>query len=221
MLSAAVYATTKRVLDITVSGIALLVLAVPGVVLALVVRSSLGSPVLFRQRRVGLRGEVFTLIKFRSMRETRRMDNGQLLPDGDRLTALGRFMRRTSLDELPGLWNVLRGDMSLVGPRPLLVDYLPYYTAEQARRHEVKPGVTGLAQINGRNAQDWDTRFCFDLDYIRRRSFGLDLRILCLTLLKVIQGQGIESGPDVPMRRFDDEVKAGRAKGFMPPVQGA
>lgn len=219
MSSASGYDVTKRALDIALAGAALLVLALPGSVLALAIRLSLGAPVLFRQQRVGEKGKIFTLIKLRSMRDMRGPD-GNLLPDADRLTALGRFMRRTSIDELPGLWNVLRGDMSLVGPRPLLVDYLPYYTPKQARRHEVRPGVTGLAQIRGRNAQDWNTRFRLDLDYIDRRSLGLDLRILFLTLWKVVEGQGVESAPDLPMPRFDDEVRAGRAEGRIPPAHG-
>lgn len=212
-----IYDVVKRPLDMLLSGAALVVLAVPIMALAVVVRLSIGSPVFFRQPRVGRGGRIFTLVKFRSMRDARDA-TGQLLSDAERLTPLGRFMRRTSLDELPGLWNVLIGDMSLVGPRPLLVDYLPYYTPEQARRHAVRPGITGLAQVNGRNAVDWNTRFRFDLDYVERRSLSLDLEILARTLSKVLQGHGIESETDLPMPRFDDEVRAGRASGTVPPA---
>jgi lipopolysaccharide/colanic/teichoic acid biosynthesis glycosyltransferase len=212
-----IYDVVKRPLDMLLSGAALVVLAVPIMALAVVVRLSIGSPVFFRQPRVGRGGRIFTLIKFRSMRDARDA-TGQLLSDAERLTPLGRLMRRTSLDELPGLWNVLVGDMSLVGPRPLLVDYLPYYTPEQARRHAVRPGITGLAQVNGRNAVDWNTRFRFDLDYVERRSLSLDLEILARTLSKVLQGHGIESETDLPMPRFDDEVRAGRASGTVPPA---
>lgn len=212
-----IYDVVKRPLDMLLSGAALVVLAVPIMALAVVVRLSIGSPVFFRQPRVGRGGRIFTLVKFRSMRDARDA-TGQLLSDAERLTPLGRFMRRTSLDELPGLWNVFVGDMSLVGPRPLLVDYLPYYTPEQARRHAVRPGITGLAQVNGRNAVDWNTRFRFDLDYVERRSLSLDLEILARTLSKVLQGHGIESETDLPMPRFDDEVRAGRASGTVPPA---
>lgn len=216
--SAKAYDVVKRPLDMLLSGAALVVFAVPILVLAVIVRLSIGSPVFFRQPRVGRSGRIFTLIKFRSMRDARDA-TGQLLSDAERLTPLGRFMRRTSLDEFPGLWNVLVGDMSLVGPRPLLVDYLPYYTSEQTRRHEVRPGITGLAQVNGRNAVDWNTRFRFDLDYVERRSLGLDLQILVQTLSKVLQGHGVESEIDLPMPRFDDEVRAGRVSGTVPPVK--
>jgi lipopolysaccharide/colanic/teichoic acid biosynthesis glycosyltransferase len=216
--SGKIYDIIKRPLDVFLSSAALIVFVLPIIALAIIVRLSLGSPVFFRQKRVGRGGRIFTLIKFRSMRDARD-DKGQSLSDAERLTPFGRFMRRTSLDELPGLWNVLIGDMSLVGPRPLLVDYLPFYTPEQARRHEVRPGITGLAQVNGRNAVDWNTRFRFDIDYVERRSFGLDLKILVLTLSKVLQGDGVESETDLPMPRFDDEVRAGRASGRLPPVQ--
>jgi lipopolysaccharide/colanic/teichoic acid biosynthesis glycosyltransferase len=157
---------------------------------ALAVRVSLGSPVLFRQKRPGLNGEPFTLLKFRSMRDARDMA-GRSLPDSARMTALGRVLRRTSLDELPELVNVLRGEMSLVGPRPLLMEYLPLYTPRQARRHEVRPGLTGLAQVRGRNALSWEERFELDLWYVEHRSLGLDLMILGQTAWKVIAGEGI------------------------------
>lgn len=212
------YDAAKRSLDILLAGVGLVMLSIPLAFIALLLRLSMGAPVLFRQSRVGLRGGIFTLYKFRTMRDVRGLDS-HLLADGARVTPLGRFLRRTSLDELPELWNVLRGDMSLVGPRPLLVDYLPFYTADQARRHEVRPGITGWAQINGRNAVDWEARFRLDLDYIERRSLGFDLRILSLTLFRVVEAHGIENEPDMPMPRFDDEVKAGRAMGIVPPAE--
>jgi len=175
-----------------------LLLTVPGVilispllaVLALLVRIRLGSPVLFRQVRPGLRAEPFVLYKFRTMRDLRTAD-GRLLPDEVRITALGRFLRSFSLDELPELFNVLRGEMSLVGPRPLLMQYLDRYTPEQARRHEVLPGMTGWAQVNGRNALTWEQKFAHDVWYVDHASLGLDIRILALTLVKALRREGI------------------------------
>jgi lipopolysaccharide/colanic/teichoic acid biosynthesis glycosyltransferase len=177
----------KRLLDVVLSGLGLIVLSPLLLALAVAVRLVLGSPVLFRQIRPGLRGRPFTLYKFRSLVD----DPGGSGTDQDRLTRLGALLRRTSLDELPELWNVLRGDMSLVGPRPLLMEYLPLYTPEQARRHEVRPGITGWAQINGRNAISWEEKFRLDLWYVEHRSVWLDLRILALTLGRVIGGEGI------------------------------
>jgi sugar transferase EpsL len=159
-------------------------------VVALAVRVQLGSPVLFRQRRPGQGGRLFTLVKFRTMTDTRGPD-GRLLPDADRLTGFGRWLRVTSLDELPELFNVLSGSMSLVGPRPLREEYLPLYTPTQARRHEVRPGITGWAQINGRNALTWDERFALDVWYVDHHSIGLDLRILLRTLAQVVRRDGI------------------------------
>ncbi|HSB89620.1 MAG TPA: sugar transferase [Anaerolineales bacterium] len=175
-----------------------LLLTVPGVilispllaVLALLVRIRLGSPVLFRQVRPGLRAEPFVLYKFRTMRDLRTAD-GRLLPDEVRITALGRFLRSFSLDELPELFNVLRGEMSLVGPRPLLMHYLDRYTPEQARRHEVLPGMTGWAQVNGRNTLTWEQKFAHDVWYVDHTSLGLDVRILALTLIKAVRREGI------------------------------
>ena len=175
-----------------------LLLTVPGVilispllaVLALLVRIRLGSPVLFRQVRPGLRAEPFVLYKFRTMRDLRTAD-GRLLPDEVRITALGRFLRSFSLDELPEVFNVLRGEMSLVGPRPLLMQYLDRYTPEQARRHEVLPGMTGWAQVNGRNALTWEQKFAHDVWYVDHASLGLDIRILALTLVKALRREGI------------------------------
>lgn len=201
------YVFAKRLIDITASLAGLALLLIPGLVLAAMVYLSLGSPVFFAQERVGLRGKRFCLVKFRTMREADDKD-GNPRPDSERLTRLGSFMRAASLDEIPELWNVLRGDMSLVGPRPLLVDYLPYYTPEQMRRHEVRPGITGLAQVRGRNALNWDDKFRHDLEYVDHYSFWLDLNILGATLIKVVSREGIDSAPGVPMPRFDEEVIA-------------
>jgi lipopolysaccharide/colanic/teichoic acid biosynthesis glycosyltransferase len=180
----------KRAIDVTV---ALAVLAVSAPVLAavaLAVRLAMGRPVLFRQVRPGYLGRPFVLRKFRTMREARGPD-GRPTPDAERLTRLGRFLRRTSLDELPQLWNVLRGDMSLVGPRPLLTEYLPLYTPEQGRRHLVRPGVTGLAQVRGRNAIDWEEKFRHDVWYVDHLSLWLDLKILALTAVAVFRSEGV------------------------------
>lgn len=171
------------------------------VVLAALVRATLGSPVLFRQERPGLCGVPFTLLKLRTMREPRGPD-GALRSDADRLTRLGRFFRATSLDELPELWNVLRGDMSLVGPRPLLMQYLPLYTPEQARRHDVRPGITGLAQISGRNAISWDDKFASDVWYVDHNTFWLDLRILAMTIVRVIRREGISQEGHATVQPF-------------------
>ena len=180
---------------------ALLVLAAPLLVLALLVGSRLGHPVLFRQRRPGLHGKPFEMVKFRTMTDARGPD-GQLLPDAERLTRFGRLLRATSLDELPELWNVLKGDMSLVGPRPLLMEYLPLYSPEQARRHEVRPGITGWAQVNGRNALSWDAKFQLDVWYVEHRSLWLDIRILWLTVRKVLVREGISAAGEATMARF-------------------
>jgi len=166
-----------------------------------VVRMRLGRPVLFRHVRAGLHGRPFTLYKLRTMTDERD-DAGVLLPDAARLTPFGRFLRSTSLDELPELWNVLKGEMSLVGPRPLLPEYLPLYTPEQARRHDVKPGVTGWAQVNGRNAISWQQKLTLDVWYVDHRSFRLDLSILFLTLKKVFLREGVDQSKGVTMERF-------------------
>jgi lipopolysaccharide/colanic/teichoic acid biosynthesis glycosyltransferase len=168
---------------------------------ALVIWATLGRPILFRQVRPGRGGRAFQLLKFRTMLDAKDAD-GNLLPDEQRLTRAGHFLRAASLDELPQLWNVLRGDMSLVGPRPLLVEYLPLYSAEQARRHDVLPGITGWAQVNGRNALDWDTRFRLDVWYVDHWSVALDMKILALTILRVVQRQGVSYPGDVNMFRF-------------------
>jgi sugar transferase EpsL len=184
------YQVAKRFLDLVVAGAVLVVLSPVVLLVALLVRATLGSPVLFRQRRPGLHGRPFTLYKFRTMRDARGPD-GSPLSDPQRLTRLGRFLRRTSLDELPELWNVLRGDMSLVGPRPLLMEYLDRYSSEQMRRHEVKPGMTGWTQLRGRNALSWEDKFRLDVWYVENASFLLDLRILVATLGAVIRGEGV------------------------------
>lgn len=191
----------KRLFDILVSLGALLVLALPLLLLAGVVRYKLGSPILFRQVRPGLRGRPFKMMKFRTMTDECGAD-GELLPDVLRLTTFGRFLRASSLDELPELWNVLRGEMSLVGPRPLLMEYLPLYSPDQARRHEVRPGITGWAQINGRNAVSWEARFRLDVWYIDHRSLWLDLKILWLTVRKVMVREGINAQGEATMPRF-------------------
>ncbi|MGQ9833800.1 MAG: sugar transferase [Candidatus Villigracilaceae bacterium] len=181
---------SKRLLDLTIATLMLLLLSPLMLAVALLVRLFLGTPVLFRQQRPGYKGRPFFLYKFRTMTEARGRD-GNLLPDAERLTRLGRFLRLTSLDELPELFNVLRGEMSLVGPRPLLMEYLPRYSREQMRRHDVLPGITGWAQVNGRNALDWPTRFRLDVWYVDHWSFWLDIKILLLTLWKVFKREGI------------------------------
>jgi lipopolysaccharide/colanic/teichoic acid biosynthesis glycosyltransferase len=196
----------KRLFDVVVAGVALLLLSPLLAVLALLVRVRLGNPVLFRQVRPGLNAQPFTLLKFRTMTDARRTD-GRPLPDGERLTPLGRFLRRSSLDELPELWNVVRGDMSLVGPRPLLMEYLPLYTPEQARRHDVRPGLTGWAQVNGRNAISWEEKFGLDLWYVDHASIGVDLKILWLTLKKVVSGHGVSAAGEATMPRFEGSRK--------------
>jgi sugar transferase EpsL len=180
----------KRAVDLVGAGIGIVLLLPVMAGIALLIRCSLGSPVLFRQRRPGLHGVPFELVKFRSMPD-RRDAGGRVLPDGERLTTVGRLLRAVSLDEIPELWNVLTGDMSLVGPRPLLMEYLPLYSANQARRHEVRPGITGLAQVSGRNGLSWEERFHLDLHYVENHSLALDLAILARTAWEVIARRGI------------------------------
>ena len=193
--------TMKRLMDVLVATVALIMLSPVLLVVALLIRRQMGSPVLFRQTRPGLYGRPFKMIKFRTMRDAIGKD-GQQLPDRERLTKLGRFLRSSSIDELPELLNVIRGDMSIVGPRPLLMDYLPLYSPEQARRHEVRPGVTGWAQINGRNAIAWEEKFAFDTWYVDNRSLWLDLKIICLTALKVVKRDGISAAGEATMPKF-------------------
>ena len=191
----------KRVFDVLVSIIALLVLSPVFLLIALMVFWQLGIPVFFIQNRPGLHGKPFRIIKFKTMLDV-RTKKGELLPDAERLTRFGHILRKTSLDELPELWNVLKGDMSFVGPRPLLMEYLPLYTSEQARRHEVKPGITGWAQINGRNTIDWDEKFRLDVWYVDHQSFWLDLKIILLTVVKVFRSEGINFSGHATMKRF-------------------
>lgn len=191
----------KRPLDVALTLAAAPLLVPVGLGVALLVRRKLGSPVLFRQTRPGLHGRPFTMLKFRTMTDARGPD-GALLPDADRLTPFGRFLRSTSLDELPELLNVVKGEMSLVGPRPLLMQYLDRYTPEQARRHDAKPGVTGWAQVNGRNATTWDERFAQDVWYVEHQSLALDLKILVQTVLKVVRRDGIAADGHVTMPEF-------------------
>lgn len=191
----------KRLCDFTAALLGLAVLALPLAGLALLVGVSLGTPVFFVQPRPGCRGRIFRLVKFRTMTRACGAD-GRLLPDAERLTAFGRWLRSTSLDELPELWNVLKGDMSLVGPRPLLVDYLPLYSPRQARRHEVRPGITGWSQIHGRNDLDWDSRLEMDVWYVDHRSLWLDFRILCRTVGIVWRAEGISQEGRATMEAF-------------------
>lgn len=191
----------KRWFDILASIFVLTILSVPLAILALVVRVKLGTPVIFRQERPGFKGKLFDLYKFRTMTNAKNSD-GELLPDDDRFTKFGDMLRATSLDELPELWNVLKGDMSLVGPRPLLTEYLPLYTKEQARRHDVRPGITGWAQVNGRNAISWEDKFDLDLWYIENQSFLLDIQILLKTVVKVIAKENINIDAERIAPRF-------------------
>ncbi len=191
----------KRLFDFIISLMVLLALSPLLVTLGLLVRIKHGAPVLFRQVRPGLHGTPFSMYKFRTMTKERDGD-GALLPDSKRLTQFGRFLRSTSLDELPELINVLKGDMSLVGPRPLLMEYLPRYTPEQARRHQVRPGITGWAQVNGRNEIPWDEKFALDVWYVDRRSLLLDLRIIFMTLMKVMKREGISQHGHATMEEF-------------------
>ncbi len=191
----------KRAIDILVSGLALLLLWPVILIVAVLVRVSMGSPVLFRQRRPGLGERPFMLVKFRTMRDATD-PAGRPLPDAQRLTRVGRLLRRTSLDELPQLWNVLKGDMSLVGPRPLLMEYLPRYTARQRRRHDVRPGITGWAQVNGRNALSWPEKFEHDVWYVEHRSLGLDVKIVLMTIGQVFVGRGVSAGGHATMPEF-------------------
>lgn len=191
----------KRLFDLILSGTALLLLSPIIALVAWRVAKNLGTPVLFKQDRPGLHGQVFQMLKFRSMRDA--IDsNGEPLPDSERLTPFGKKLRESSLDELPGLWNVFVGNMSLVGPRPLLVEYLPLYSKEQARRHNVKPGITGWAQVNGRNAISWQEKFSLDVWYVDNQSFWLDIKILFLTVKKVFTKADISAEGEATMTKF-------------------
>lgn len=197
----------KRLFDLAVSGTALVLAAPVIAATAIAVRVAIGSPVLFRQRRPGKDGKPFTLVKFRTMTDARG-DDGQLLSDADRLPRFGKWLRATSLDELPELLNIVRGEMSLVGPRPLLERYVARYDARQARRHDVRPGLTGWAQINGRNATDWATRLEHDVEYVEQLSFAMDLRILAATFTAVLRKDGISAPGEATMTEFRGERRA-------------
>lgn len=191
----------KRALDVTAALLGLVLLWPAILFIAVLVGVKLGRPVLFRQIRPGLHGKPFEMLKFRTMGDARGPD-GELLPDAERLTEFGKLLRSTSLDELPELWNVLKGEMSLVGPRPLLMEYLPLYSAEQMRRHEVRPGITGWAQVNGRNAISWEEKFRLDVWYVDHRSLTLDLRILARTVMTALRRQGITAENAATVERF-------------------
>lgn len=195
----------KRFIDLLLATFALFLFAIPMLVVAVQIRRKIGGRILFRQARPGLKGEIIEIIKFKTM--TDDCDStGRLLPDSQRLTPFGSFLRSSSLDELPGLWNVIRGDLSLVGPRPLLVEYLPLYTPEQARRHDVRPGVTGWAQVNGRNALSWEEKFELDVWYVDNRTLWLDINILWLTVRKVLARDGINAAGEATMPRFTGSI---------------
>ena len=193
--------TAKRTFDVIVSLAGLIVAGPVLLIVALLVRIFLGSPVLFRQQRPGLNAQPFEILKFRTMTDAVGAD-GQLLPDKDRLTAFGRFLRSSSLDELPELWNVLKGEMSLVGPRPLLMEYVPLYDETQMRRHKMRPGITGWSQVNGRNAIGWDEKFALDVWYVDNQSMLLDLKILFMTVASLVRREGINASENVPMPKF-------------------
>jgi len=196
----------KRTLDLILVISGLLILLPFLICIAVAIRFKLGVPVFFRQDRTGINGKPFKLYKFRTMTHSR--DNeGNLLPDEKRLTSFGRFLRATSLDELPEFFNVLKGDMSIVGPRPLLPEYIPLYTKEQNRRHEVKPGITGWAQVNGRNAISWEEKFKLDVWYVDHQSFWLDMKILFLTIVKVFKREGINQSEQITMKKFNGDSK--------------
>ena len=199
----------KRPIDFCLSLFALIILSPVIIVVALLVRVKLGHPVIFKQKRPGLNEKIFTMYKFRTMTD-KKDQNGQLLPDSERLTKFGKMLRSTSLDELPELFNILKGDMSIVGPRPLAVQYLPYYTEEERIRHSVRPGLTGLAQVNGRNTTDWEDRFRYDMEYVKQVSFTGDMKIILKTAVIAIKRTDIgERGVDAPMD-FDEQRKGKR-----------
>lgn len=191
----------KRLIDILFAAAGLMFLVAPTMVLALQIRRKLGSPIFFKQTRPGLNGKPFEMVKFRTMTDSRGA-NGELLSDATRLTPFGKSLRSSSLDELPELWNVLIGDMSLVGPRPLLMEYLSLYSPEQARRHEARPGITGWAQVNGRNALSWEEKFKLDVWYVENQSLWLDIKILALTVQKVLARDGVNAVGEATMPKF-------------------
>lgn len=196
----------KRPLDFVLSLAAIVILSPILLLIALLVRIKLGSPVIFKQQRPGMNEKIFTLYKFRTMTDERD-EKGELLPDEVRLTDFGKFLRATSLDELPELFNILKGDMSIVGPRPLLIEYLPLYNEHQRRRHEVRPGLTGWAQVNGRNAITWEEKFNYDVEYVDNLSFFLDVKIIFLTIMKVLKREGISQEGRATMEPFRGAMK--------------
>ncbi|MDI6505163.1 MULTISPECIES: sugar transferase [Bacillus] len=198
----------KRPMDFILSLIAIIVLSPVLLMVAFLVKTKLGSPVLFKQERPGVHGTVFKMYKFRTMTDEKNV-NGELLPDSVRLTKFGKFLRSTSLDELPGLFNIFKGDMSIIGPRPLLVQYLPLYNEHQKRRHEVRPGLSGLAQVNGRNAISWEEKFNYDVEYVDNVSFTTDWKIILLTIKKVFIREGINSETAATMEPFKGNGKGG------------
>jgi len=193
----------KRPIDILCALLAIIVFSWLYLLVALLVRIKLGSPVLFRQKRPGKDGKIFTLYKFRTMTDEKDAE-GNLLPDDVRLTKFGRFLRSTSLDELPEAFNILKGDMSVIGPRPLLVEYLPYYTEEESHRHDVRPGLSGLAQVKGRNTITWEEKFAYDLEYVKKVSFTLDVKIIFMTVIKAIKREDIRVGKEFIVEKFID-----------------
>ena len=197
----------KRILDITLSGAAIIVLSPVMGVTAILVKKKLGSPVIFKQKRPGKDEKIFTMYKFRTMTDARD-EKGELLPDSVRLTKFGKVLRSTSLDELPELFNIFKGDMSIIGPRPLLVQYLPLYNEKQKRRHEVRPGLSGLAQVNGRNAITWEEKFDYDVEYVKKVSFALDVRIVIKTMIKAFKQEDINADTAVTMEVFKGSEKA-------------
>lgn len=199
----------KRLFDILASFFGLLLLSPVILIVAWQVRRKLGSPVFFRQTRPGLHGKPFEMVKFRTMRDAFD-ENGKPLPDSERITPFGRFLRSTSLDELPELWNVLKGDMSVVGPRPLLMEYMDYYTEEEMLRHTVRPGVTGLAQVSGRNATTWNDRLAYDVQYVKTRTLWLDIKIIFKTIYQVFKRDGVVVVPSEVYQKLSDERRAQR-----------
>ncbi len=203
----------KRILDVLLSGCALIVLSPVLLIVAVLVRTKLGSPVIFCQERPGKDEKIFKMYKFRSMTDARD-ENGELLPDEVRLTHFGKVLRSTSLDELPELWNIFKGDMSVVGPRPLAVVYLPYYAAEERHRHDIRPGLTGLAQVHGRNAISWEAKFAYDLEYLRTLSFWMDVKIILLTVKKVLVREGIGQAEQAPESLHIERQKKREERGL-------
>ena len=195
----------KRPMDFILSLMAIIVLSPVLIIVAVLVRIKLGSPVLFKQKRPGLNEKIFTMYKFRTMTDEKD-ENGELLPNNIRLTKFGRVLRATSLDELPELFNIFKGDMSIIGPRPLLIEYLPLYNEKQKHRHDVRPGLSGLAQVNGRNAISWEEKFDYDVEYVDNISFSLDLKLIVQTFLKVFKREGVNKSENVTMEKFKGSI---------------